>query len=140
MRVRDNVRLLRRQQTPAEQRLWTALRAHRLDRLHFRRQCPVGRFVADFYCAQERLVVEVDGGIHTSKHQQEHDRERDALFASLSYTVLRVSNDEVLHNLPATLDRIRTAAQVGQSSPGHCRHPSPRKRGEGPGEGSLRPA
>ena len=106
MRPRDAARLLRHHQTNAEARLWAALRAHRLDGLHFRRQRPVGTFIADFYCHQARLVVEVDGGVHLARDQRAYDRERDAIMALFGVRVLRVTNDEVLNDLPAVLTRI----------------------------------
>jgi len=64
-------RQLRREQTPAEALLWGHLRNRRLKGLKFRRQHPVGRFVADFYCAQHRLIVELDGAVH--QRQREYD-------------------------------------------------------------------
>ena len=57
-------RSLRREATPAEQRLWERLRDRRLDDAKFRRQHPVGRFVADFACVEARLIVELEGGVH----------------------------------------------------------------------------
>jgi very-short-patch-repair endonuclease len=106
MKTRDAARLLRRAQTPAEMRLWEALRHHRLDGLHFRRQRPFGAFIADFYCHAARLVVEVDGGIHSTVDQIAHDRDRDELFASLGLYVLRVTNEDVFASLPNVLARI----------------------------------
>jgi very-short-patch-repair endonuclease len=58
--------------TPAEQILWDRLRGRRFQGLKFRRQHPLGRFIVDFYCAEHRLVIELDGGIH--RHQQEYDQ------------------------------------------------------------------
>jgi type I restriction enzyme R subunit len=58
---------LRGQMTYAEEKLWQRLRAHRLDGLKFRRQHPLGPFIADFYCAEHRLVIEIDGDIHAQQ-------------------------------------------------------------------------
>ena len=60
----DLARRLRREQTPAEQKLWARLRNRRLAGRKFRRQMPLGKFVADFACYDARLVVELDGGQH----------------------------------------------------------------------------
>src|SRR5215207_2956180 len=108
MNIREAVRALRRRQTVAEARLWAALRGHQLDRFKFQRQYPVGRFVADFYCPEAKLVIEVDGGVHESDEQRLRDRDRDDHFASLGLTVLRVTNDDVMSDLPSVLARVRT--------------------------------
>src|SRR5688572_9690432 len=87
MKQYQAARLLRRQQTPAEACLWAALRDHKLDGLHFRRQHPLGGFIADFYCPQAKLAVEVDGGIHHTPQQAAYDRDRDTAFALMGVTV-----------------------------------------------------
>ena len=99
---------LRQQPTPAEQVLWDALRAGRLGRHKFRRQHPVGRFILDFYCADSRLCVEVDGDVH--EHQRERDMARDATLFSHGVVTLRFTNEQVFGDLPGVLDAIRAAA------------------------------
>ena len=64
-------RELRQKPTPSEDSLWQELRHHRLNGLHFRRQHPIGRFLADFFCESAKLVVEVDGGYHLTPEQRE---------------------------------------------------------------------
>ena len=130
-------RQMRREPTPAERVLWNELRAHRFLGLGFRRQHSLDWFVADFYCAEERLVIEVDGGGHDA--QQEQDAWREANLGALSLRVLRFRNEEVLHALPAVLGKI---AEAVRCSSGLCRHdptrpPSPRA-GRGKGEGFPR--
>ena len=112
MDVRSTVRHLRRNQTAAEARLWQALRRHQLDGLQFRRQHPIARYIADFYCPEASLIVEVDGVIHRDRDQQARDQYRDSLLIEMNLRILRISNEDVLNNLPDTLDRIRTAANV----------------------------
>ena len=70
--------------------MWQRLRAHRMGGLKFRRQHPLGPFVADFYCAEQRLVVEIDGGIHAQ--QVERDQVRTEQFEAYSYRVIRFKN------------------------------------------------
>ena len=113
-RIRKNTRELqqaargmRTVATEAEDVLWEALRGRRLDGLRFRRQHPVGRFVLDFYCPIHKLVVEVDGGVHDA--QEERDAERTAVIEAHGYRVIRFRNEDVMQNLPAVLDGIRTA-------------------------------
>lgn len=97
----------RRTPTEAEQVLWQALSGKKLDGYKFRRQHAIGQFILDFCCLEKRLVVEVDGGIHDT--QKEHDAARDAHLVAHGYTTLRLSNEEVLTDLPAALERIRQA-------------------------------
>jgi very-short-patch-repair endonuclease len=100
-------RAMRRAMTPAEATLWRQLRQHRLAGHLFRRQQIVLGFIADFYCEQASLVVEVDGGVHI-EHREE-DAARDELFTSQGLRVLRVTNDEVRYRLPEVLARILAA-------------------------------
>jgi very-short-patch-repair endonuclease len=94
--------------TEAEAALWEVLRGSKLDGLRFRRQHPVGQFVLDFCCPALKLVVEVDGGIH--QHQREQDANRDEWLRAYGYTTVRVTNGDVLTNLPAVLSRIASTA------------------------------
>ncbi|MEM8640970.1 MAG: endonuclease domain-containing protein [Cyanobacteria bacterium P01_G01_bin.54] len=100
---------LRKQQTPAEIKLWKALRGRQLAGLKFRRQHPVGSFILDFYCPACKLVVEVDGEIHNQ--QRDYDQARTEKLQSFGYRVLRVTNEAVLNDLPAVLERIAQAAE-----------------------------
>jgi very-short-patch-repair endonuclease len=111
MNTRKAARYLRRVATPAEVRLWSALRRDRLGGFHFRRQQPVGKFIADFYCKTTRLAVEVDGPVHETDAQRIHDRDRDAAFADAGIRILRVTNAEVLTNLRGVLARILDACR-----------------------------
>ncbi len=101
---------LRRHQTPAEQALWRHLRTGRLAGYHFRRQQVIAGFIVDFYCHAAGLVVEVDGKAHGV--QRVHDAERDRVLASHGLFVLRVSNDEVEHNLGRVLKLISTHVAI----------------------------
>jgi very-short-patch-repair endonuclease len=89
-------RELRQRMTNAERKLWYALRDRRFARFKFRRQVPVGRFIADFVCFERRLVIEVDGGQHA---ESVRDQWRDRWFAANGFRVLRFWNNEVLKNL-----------------------------------------
>jgi very-short-patch-repair endonuclease len=104
-------RTLRREETPAEAALWQVLRDRGLDRLRFRRQHAVGRFVLDFYCPALRLAVEVDGGEHDTSEQVERDQARTEHLAAMGYTVVRVRNQEVLHDLPTVLARLKSVLE-----------------------------
>lgn len=95
----ERVRAMRREATPAEARLWSALRGRRLAGAKFRRQMWVGGFIADFCCVEARLIVEVDG----SQHGGARDARRDAMLNAAGYRVLRFWNNEVVDDLESVL-------------------------------------
>ncbi len=100
-------RELRQNPTPGEAILWAALRRNQLGGYHFRRQEVILGYIVDFYCHKAKLVVEVDGEIHTT--QEESDQERDAILAGGGYQVLRIKDQNVRESLPDVLERILTA-------------------------------
>ena len=120
---------MRRAATPAERRLWQALRKHQLGGLKFRRQMPLGPFIADFYCPAARLVVEVDGISHIDAP---NDAIRDVWTIEQGIRVFRVSTFDVLSNLEGVLIAIRQAAQPRPPPP------PPPPAGGGGGEGAVR--
>ena len=95
---------LRRGQTPIEERLWRELRSRRLAGMKFRRQHPIGNFIVDFFCADKRLVVEIDGDSHAD--QITYDEKRTKWMEHQGYRVIRFTNREVLHQLSAVLEKI----------------------------------
>jgi very-short-patch-repair endonuclease len=103
-------RCLRQQLTPAEEQLWSALRGRQLVGLKFRCQHPVGRFIVDFYCPSCKLVIEVDGDIHTQ--QKAYDEARTEQLQSYGYRVLRFTNEEVLNDLQTVLTCIVQTAEA----------------------------
>jgi prepilin-type N-terminal cleavage/methylation domain-containing protein len=102
---RVDVRMLRRSSTLSEDMLWTLLRNRRLG-VKFRRQQRLDRFVADFYCAESRLAVEVDGGVHEARRGA--DRERDVFFAQNGIRVFRVRADDVERDAEGVVHRIQS--------------------------------
>ena len=106
---REWPRRLREQQTKAETALWQLLRNRQLIGSKFRRQAPIGRYIADFYCHERKLIVELDGGIHSDPRQQIHDENRDTFLLSLGLRILRIPNEELLHSPEEVLDKVRRA-------------------------------
>ncbi len=98
-----HARRMRRAPTPAEAKLWRALRDRQLG-IKFRRQQPVGQYVVDFCCFAHHLVVEIDGDVHAF-HVEEDDR-RESELRALGYTVLRFTNGQVLKELDAVVTEI----------------------------------
>ncbi|MBE9047262.1 endonuclease domain-containing protein [Pleurocapsales cyanobacterium LEGE 10410] len=107
-KIEQAAKRLRKNLTPAEAILWTALRNKQLEGLRFRRQHPVGNFILDFYCPSRKLVVEVDGEIH--KDRINYDRARSSKLAEYGYTVLRFSNERVMNDLSGVLAEIKRVA------------------------------
>jgi len=101
---------LRRSQPSAEQKLWARLRAGQLAGLKFRRQHPIGRFIADFCCPAHRLIIEIDGDSHAERAT--YDAARTAWLEEQGYRVIRFLNDDVQHRLEAVLEAIVAECQV----------------------------
>jgi cyclase len=99
-------RSLRKKLTPAEDLLWQALRNRRIAGFKFRRQHPVGFYIADFYCDKALLIVEVDGDVHDVPEVMENDLERSKFIESTGIKIIRFRNEEVLVNLSDVLDEI----------------------------------
>lgn len=98
-------RKLRANQTEAEAKLWSRLRANQLEGYKFRRQFPIGRHIADFACQASRLVIELDGGQHAE--QSEADALRTSSIEAAGFTVLRFWNNDVMDNIEGVLEEIR---------------------------------
>ncbi len=122
--VYDLARKLRARQTPTEALLWEALRDRQFGGYKFRRQHPLGRYIADFYCAEAALVVEVDGAAHAPPDQQAYDRVRDAELSARGLRLIRIPADTVEHDPEQALATIADALSLT---------PSPSPQG---GEGS----
>src|SRR5690242_14717522 len=93
-------RKLRSRMTDAERKLWFALRDRRFEAFKFRRQVPIGAYIADFICFDSRLVLEVDGGHHADSKR---DERRDRWLAENGFRVVRFWNNDVLSNLEGVL-------------------------------------
>jgi very-short-patch-repair endonuclease len=100
---------LRAETTPPEKRLWNHLRKSQLGGHRFRRQHPIGPYIADFYCHDAALVIEVDGSTHRSDRRA-RDAQRDSWMVSRGLMVLRVTTDELWNNLDGVLRTIRKIA------------------------------
>ena len=111
--TRIHARELRHGQTPIEERLWRELRSRQLVGMKFRRQHPIGSFIVDFYCADKRLVVEIDGDSHAD--QIAYDKRRTKWLEDHGYRVIRFTNREVLNQLSAVLEKIMRVCSEDRS-------------------------
>jgi very-short-patch-repair endonuclease len=126
---RARAKQLRRAMTRAETLLWRHLKAHRLACLGFRRQTPIGDYIADFVAHSCKLIVEIDGESHDFAERLRHDEGRDRWLASRGYRVLRFTNDDVMRNLEGVALSILQAAE--QAAPPSLTLP---RKGGGNGE------
>ena len=110
-----NARILRRAMTDSERRLWSRLRMEQLG-VKFRRQHPLGNYIADFACLDPKLIIELDGSQHVD--QREYDGRRDEYFRSQGFVVLRFPSDQPFVNIEGVLTVI--ADELAARSP----HPS----------------
>ena len=99
-------RELRQSSTEAEKILWEELRNRKLNGLKFRRQHPLDKFIADFYCNEKKIVIELDGGVHDEKEVKEYDANRTYMLGELQITVMRFRNEEVLNDFKTVLKKI----------------------------------
>ena len=112
--TRDLARQLRSNQTNPENRLWSRLRARQLEGLKFRRQHPIGPFVADFFCLEAKLVLELDGSQHAD--EVAHDERRSQYLRDAGYAVLRIWNHEIISNLDEVIQRIADTLEQSRQS------------------------
>jgi very-short-patch-repair endonuclease len=101
-----NAKELRKSMTEAEDILWKHLRNKKLNGLKFRRQHPLDIFIADFYCHEKKLVIELDGGIHDILEQKEYDEGRTSELEGKGFKVIRFRNEEIMNDLEDVLNRI----------------------------------
>ena len=102
----NRARVLRSQASLAEERLWTELRARRLNGLKFARQCPIGPFFADFVCRDAKIVVEIDGDTHSTADELTRDAARTAYLERRGFRVFRAHNQEVYDDIDGVLETL----------------------------------
>lgn len=107
----ERARALRRRLSPPEARLWVRLRGRKLGGLKFRRQHPIGPYILDFYCAEARLAVEVDGQCHDQPERIAHDRRRTAWLRKQNIRVMRLAAESVRAHLDDVMEFIARTAR-----------------------------
>ncbi|NQV54727.1 MAG: endonuclease domain-containing protein [Rhodospirillales bacterium] len=101
--------------TDAELQLWQKLRARQFGGYYFRRQAPIGSYIADFACHQKKLIVELDGGQHAANQAQ--DAKKTKWLEGEGYAVLRFWNNDVMDNLEGILERIHEMLEARRGTP-----------------------
>ena len=107
-------KLLRRNMTDVEKKLWRCLRSRQFERFKFRRQYPIGKYIVDFICVEERLIIELDGGQHADNTK---DNIRDEWLRARGYTVLRFWNNEMIENMDGVLQTILSTVNNPHPNP-----------------------
>jgi len=107
--IMERAKALRKNLTSTESKIWNVVNKRQIKGMYFRRQHPINRFIADFYCHEKRLVIEIDGGIHLAKTQKERDEGRDYFMNQLGLTVIRFTNGQVEGDLQEVAKSITKA-------------------------------
>ncbi len=113
--LKSTARRLRKRQTKSEKLLWQALRNRQLSGLKFLRQNPIGHSIVDFYCHENRLVIEIDGGIHLNVDVKDRDKFRQKMIEDYGIRFFRCTANEVESNLEGVLAGIQQI--VASASP-----------------------
>lgn len=98
---------LRQNLTPAEAFLWNQLKAKKFEGKRFTKQHSIDQYIVDFYCASEKLIIELDGEIHNNPVAEEYDLNRTKCLTALGFKVIRFENRMVFENLASVLKEIK---------------------------------
>ncbi|MBW1298512.1 endonuclease domain-containing protein [Aquimarina litoralis] len=105
--LRNNRKQLRKNLTSAEAFLWKYLQKRKFEGKKFRRQHSINNYIVDFYCAEEKLIIELDGEVHNNPTAEERDTKRDKDLSELGFSVIRFENKMVFDYLPSVLQEIK---------------------------------
>lgn len=108
-------RKLRKNATPFEKLFWYQVRNRQFNNLKFRRQHTIGNYIVDFYCAELKLIIEVDGDSHSRFQTIIYDTVRSEYFVSLGYTIIRYQNRDIRNNIQGVLYNLTN--QLGINPP-----------------------
>ena len=112
--LKENRKNLRNNLTPAEATLWKALKNNQLHNRKFTRQHSIENYIADFYCPEENLIVELDGQVHFNSEAALNDQIRTQRLNELGFTVVRFENKLVFQDMPGVLQQIASHFKTGK--------------------------
>ena len=102
---------LRKNMTEAEKIIWERVCKNQLG-VRIRRQHPIWKFIADFYCREIKLIIEIDGGIHLSSEKKEYDINRDITLNDLGIEIIRFTNDQVINETSKVIEEIKRTIEA----------------------------
>jgi len=138
---RASARRLRASATATEILLWKHLRTLQTEGTHFRRQVPIGPYVADFACMAARLVIELDGSLHNTDEHRVRDERRTRWLESEGFRVIRFWNNDLTHSMDGVLETVYAALYGSRDAePGPLRHKRHRRRQPTPSRFARRPS
>ena len=105
--LKETRRVLRKNLTSTEAALWRYLSRQQLEGRKFRRQHSIENYIVDFYCASEKLIIELDGSVHDNPGQNNADFDRDEELQKMGFRVLRIDNDLVMSQIDTVLENIK---------------------------------
>ncbi len=115
--LKTTARELRKNMTPTEKLVWSAVRRKKLFDVQFYRQKTIGSYIVDFYAPAVSLVIKIDGAQHLQEESLEQDQFRDAVLKELGLRVLRFSNSQVNNSLPKVIEKIIIAIKEARRLP-----------------------
>jgi very-short-patch-repair endonuclease len=107
--IRSHAREMRKEPTRSEDRIWSWLRNRRFGNYKFRRQHPLGDYILDFYCAELKICIELDGAVHEIDAVAERDKERTRYLERQGIEVLRLENEELIRDPDTVIDCVQWA-------------------------------
>ena len=110
--IRLNARELRNNMTNQERKLWAILKNKNFYGFKFRRQYPIGSYIADFICCSEKIVIEIDGGQHNSLENIEYDKQRTCYLESKGYKIIRFWNNDINDNISGVYKKLQQEFKV----------------------------
>ena len=102
----NRARVLRSRVSSAYDNMWSELRDRRLGGFEFVRECPIGPFYVDFACHAEKIIVEIDGGTHSTDEEIAYDKSREAYLRAQGFRIFRAHNGEVYENIDGVCDTL----------------------------------
>ena len=102
----NRARVLRSRASSATEKMWSELRNRQLGGLKFVRECPIGPFYADFVCRDEKVIVEIDGGTHSTDEEIAYDKAREEYLRAQGFRIFRAHNGEVYENIDGVCDTL----------------------------------
>ena len=108
----ENSRQLRKNMTPQEKRLWSAIRNRQFFGYRFRRQFPIGQYIVDFICREKKIIIEIDGGQHKEDIKIYYDNKRTEYLTTEGYKVIRFWNNEIDKNLVGVYEKLKEVFNV----------------------------